>query len=295
MVAVEPTDEVILHTVAELTARSVVTSSPVLGRGYSGVRRLLVTFDDGRRAFVKAAVDLRTSRKLRAELVIYSQVQATFLPQVLGWRESELPVLLLEDLTDAVWPPPWSSENIELVLAAVGQINATPPPSGLPRLEEQREVFCGGWSEVATDPAPFLRVGLCSASWFDEALPTLIAATDAAVLDGEALLHLDVRSDNVCLRDGRAIIFDWDFASIGNPAADLACWLPSLHMEGGPAPEELLPDGGPLAASVSGYFASRVGLPAASAREERRNEIYLFQLKGALPWAVRALGLAPLA
>jgi thiamine kinase-like enzyme len=46
------------------------------------------------------------------------------------------------------------------------------------------------------------------------------------------LLHFDVRSDNLCFRDGRALLIDWNLACIGNPVVDVAAWLPSLHAEG---------------------------------------------------------------
>ena len=42
---------------------------------------------------------------------------------------------------------------------------------------------------------------------------------------------------------------------------DIAFWLPSLPAEGGPAPEEILPAAGPLAAGISGFFAERGGKP----------------------------------
>src|SRR5438046_2756232 len=146
MLHTDTTVQTMIDAVADLTDKSVLAWRPITERGYSGARRLLVSLSDGSRAFVKTAVDDRTTRKLRAELVTYSQLRAPFLPQVLGWREADFPILILEDLTDAAWPPPWSAEGIEAVLSAIGQINATPPPPGLPRLEEQREVFCGGWA-----------------------------------------------------------------------------------------------------------------------------------------------------
>jgi len=41
-----------------------------------------------------------------------------------------------------------------------------------------------------------------------------------------------VRSDNLCLRDGHAVLLDWNHARIGNAAFDIAFWLPSLVLEG---------------------------------------------------------------
>ncbi len=65
--------------------------------------------------------------------------------------------------------------------------------------------------------------------------------------------NLFLREDRVFLREDRAVLVDWNWAEIGNPAVDRAFWAPSLQFDGGPAPEA--------------------------------------QLRLALPWAARALGL----
>ena len=78
-----------------------------------------------------------------------------------------------------------------------------------------------------------------------------------------------------------------------NPDLDIAGWAPSLHAEGGPPPEEILPGAGPLAAVISGYFAERAGRPVIPTAPRVR-EVQRKQLRTALPWAARVLGLAPL-
>ena len=122
--------------------------------------------------------------------------------------------------------------------------------------------------------------------------PPLIDAEESAVLDGPCPTHQDVRSDNLCFREGRALLVDWNLAVLAHPDVDIAFWLPSLHAEGGPAPEDILPDAAPLAAVVSGFFAERAGkppIPTAPGVCRVQRE----QLRSALPWAARALGLAP--
>ena len=52
---------------------------------------------------------------------------------------------------------------------------------------------------------PFLRLGLCSRNWLELALPTLIDAAEGARLEGDSLLHLDIRSDNLCFRGDRRL------------------------------------------------------------------------------------------
>ena len=146
-------------------------------------------------------------------------------------------------------------------------------------------------------PEPFLSLGLCSAAWLKHALPILVAAMDAAELNGEELVHFDVRSDNICFVGNRVVLVDWNWAAVANGDADLALWLPSLQAQGGPRPEDILPNAPELAAFVSGLFASWAGLPAqssASPKPHQVRELQLQQLRTALPWAVRSLGLPPL-
>ena len=99
----------------------------------------------------------------------------------------------------------------------------------------------GRWEKVAADPAPFLSLGLRDGAWLERRLPALIDAAEAAPVDGDACVHYDVRSDNMCFVGDRAVLVDWNWLSLGNPETDLAGWAPSLRLEGGPQPWELLP------------------------------------------------------
>jgi hypothetical protein len=263
----------------------------ILGGGYTLMEHWLVELEDGTRAFAKVAIDEPTAGFLRDEHRVYSQVKASFLPAFLGWDDDgDRPVLLLEDLTEDHWPPPWRDGDIEAVLAALDEIHGTEPPPGLPRLTLDE---FHTWREVEADPEPFLSLGLASADWLQEALPQLLGATDRCVVEGDAFLHLDTRSDNICIREGRAVVVDWNWSHRGNPAVDAAFWLPSLFAEGGPPPAQVQPDAGDLTALVSGFFAPIAGLPPPEGAPTVR-PLQLAQLKVALPWAVDVLGLPPL-
>jgi len=266
----------------------------VTGRGYANNERWLVRLHDGASAFVKTAVDEPGAGWLRDEHRIYRAVRGDFIPELLGWDdEGAFPVLVLEDVSlGAFWPPPWPPDAVDAVRAALNEVAATSPPTGTGSLEAERSRWVG-WDVVAADPRPFLELGLCSRGWLDEAGPALLAAAEAAPLAGGALVHCDVRSDNLCVRSGRAVLFDWNLVRAGNPVLDVAFWLPSLELEGGPQPEQVLPDvtGVPeLAALVAGFFASRAGLPPPAGAPTVRG-IQLAQLETALPWACRALDL----
>lgn len=280
--------------IEETAGKRLVHLEPVRGGGYSLALRLKATFEDGATAFVKASTTDDTARFLRAERHVYKSLgPKSFLPAYLGFHDDgDRPLMLLEDLTGATWPPPWTNARIDAVLSALDAVRQTPIPSGLESLETHRASLTA-WKVVAENPAPFLSIGLCSEDWLERALPDLLAAETSLDLGGEALVHLDVRSDNLCFRaDGSAVLVDWNWAVVGNPNMDLAGWLPSLHAEGGPAPERPLPHAGTWAASLSGYFASQAGLPPSEGAPTVR-VVQLTQLKSALPWAVRELGLPP--
>jgi hypothetical protein len=242
-----------------------------------------VELGEGRSVFVKQALTAEAADWLRTERRVYENVRGSFLPAYFGAEDT---LLVIEDLSAAEWPPPWTQERLDLVLAALDELHATQPPAGLPRLE------VSDWAVVQEDPEPLLSTGVCSREWLTAALPALVQANAEAELVGDELLHFDVRSDNLCFRDGVAVLVDWNIASVGNGRFDVAFWLPSLRVEGGPEPWEVLPDAGALAAAVAGFFAARAGLPPPAGAPTVR-EFQLRQLEVALPWAARELGQAP--
>ena len=265
---------------------------PVESGGYSVVSaHWRVVLADGRTAFVKHALTSDAAEALRKERRMYEAVQGSFMPAYLGACDDATTLLVLEDLSRAEWPPPWSAARVDSVLASLDALHETSPPSGLDSLEAMRESVVG-WGSVAASPELLLGTGLCSRAWLEESLPTLVAAGEAAALGGDDLLHFDVRSDNLCFVEGRAVLVDWNLACKGNRRFDVAFWLPSLTLEGGPDPWAILPDAGALAAAVAGFFAARAGLPAPSGAPTVR-EFQRAQAAVALPWAARELGLAP--
>ena len=262
-------------------------------RGYTPAERWIVALADGSSVFAKIGVDRQTSDSLRSEQRVYAALQGGFMPRVRAWDDGERPLLLLEDLSACRWPPPWDGSGVARVLAALAELRAADPKGVLPPLSVADRDLAGGWRRVAAAPARFLSLRLATAGWLRDSASVLVGAAESAELDGPCPTHQDVRSDNLCFRQGRALLVDWNLAVLAHPDVDIAFWLPSLHAEGGPAPERILPAAAPLAAVISGFFAERAGKPpvpkAPGVRRVQRE-----QLRTALPWAVRALGLAPL-
>ena len=282
----------LLRRVSALMQTPLVRFQPAPG-GYTSALRGVAAFADSRTAFVKAATCEQTAGWLRTEYAVYAHLNrcgADFLPRVHDWNdEGPLPILILEDLSRAYWPPPWTPEQIKQVGETLSRLRAMPLLPGMASLETYREDF-SGWRKVAQDPSALLALGLCSPAWLAASLPALQAAEASVVLAGDDLLHLDLRSDNICFARGQAILVDWNWACTGSGQFDLASWLPSLHAEGGPLPETLLPDAPEMAAALSGFWAAQAGSHAPGSRLQALN---LMQLQSALPWACRALGLPP--
>ncbi len=255
-----------------------------------GNDRFTVHLDDGRRVFVKAARASHTASWLRREAEAYAHLRGAFIAELIAFEDDPVePLLVLEDLSDADWGVRWDATRVAAVRDALAAIAGSAPPPNTPSVREILGDF-GRWEVVEADPGPFLSSGIRSPEWLDRALPILKAAADSAPVDGDDLLHLDVRSDNLCFRDGTAVLVDWNWCSTGLADFDVAAWLPSLAFEGGPQPWEVLPRAGDYAAFLAGIWAAVVGLPppptAPTVRAQQRR-----QLGVALAWCDRELSL----
>jgi thiamine kinase-like enzyme len=266
------------------------TWRPVAG-GYTPAARYLVSAG-ARTAFVKAATTPLTADMLRREAFAYERVKGAFMPELIGWDDHEVePMLIIEDLSGATWPPPWSGRALDAVLGGIDAMHCT--TAALNPMREAHVQARRGWSLLAESPAPFLSLGMVSPDWLTRSLPRLVEAEADCPLRGSAVTHFDLRSDNMCITADGVKFIDWAEACLGNPQLNLGFFLPSLAFEGGPRPQAILPNAPEVAAWVSGYFAAHAGLPvipnAPFVRRVQRE-----QLSTALPWVVEALSLAEL-
>src|SRR2546423_8920631 len=105
--------------VTELLGARPVGARPV-GGGMTAARRWIVEFENGTRAFLKAAASPATAQWLRTEHKIYSSTTVPHLPKLIAWSDKPPgPFLLREDLSIAHWPPPWSQEQISPARQAI--------------------------------------------------------------------------------------------------------------------------------------------------------------------------------
>ena len=271
-----------------LLGRAIERCVPVVGGGYTPTDRWIV-YSGTDSFFAKVATTPLTAVMLQRELHAYQNVQAPFMPAYIAGEDDEsAPILLTEDLSGYRWPPPWKRGDVDKVLTQIEAMHGY--AADVPTSAEIRGSEDGGWAMVAADPHPFLSLGMAAEAWLERALPDLLEAEADCSTVGSALCHWDIRSDNLCLSDAGAVLVDWAEACLSNPQLDLGFWLPSLASEGGPLPEDILPDAPAVAAWVCGYFAARAGLPQIP-DAPRVRWVQRRQFETALPWAARAVGL----
>jgi hypothetical protein len=163
----------VVRRIERLIGAKVESYTPVAG-GYSPAMRLLCRTTTTS-FFAKIGTTPSTSQSLRREMYVYTHVSGAFMPQLIAWEDhASAPILVIEDLSAAQWPPPWDASRVERVLAQIYAMHHT--PVSLTAEAQVPGVRGANWPAVAADPAPFLSLGLADAQWLERALPLLIGS-----------------------------------------------------------------------------------------------------------------------
>ncbi|WP_432563285.1 phosphotransferase [Kineococcus sp. SYSU DK003] len=155
----------------------------------------------GTRAFVKAVSPAQNpvsptmhAREARVAASLPAGLPA---PQLLGAREVDgWQVLVLAEVAGRQPGLPWRATDLRLVVEALETLADVGTPCPVPGLPTARESLTGELPEEAL-----------------------------ALLDGDTLVHLDLRADNVLLTDDGAVLVDWPHACLGPPWLDLLTLL----------------------------------------------------------------------
>ena len=232
--------------------------------GLSAAARYSVTLQDRSRVFIKAATDEQTERWLRTEYLALRHVPERFVPGVVAWLDEPgcHPILVVEDLRRAHWPAShqgvdWRQGDIDRVVAAAADLSGVRAPSQLVA-SGRGPTHWPAFVRNGSDRDAFLDLGLCSATWLSAAAPLLVEAEACLDDNGDRVVHGDLRSDNICIDGDRVVFVDWSHASRGHAEHDLAGLLPTLHLEGGPLPFDVMPAGGGWAAAGCALLGRRV-------------------------------------
>jgi aminoglycoside phosphotransferase (APT) family kinase protein len=267
--------------------------------GFSPGLAARIACDDGRRWFVKAAsgqVNPDTPRLHRQEARILGDLDPLI-------RAGRLPAprlrataehgswfaLILEDIDGRHPVLPWEDREIGQVLDAIDRLAdaLTPAPVTAPGVGQYFRDDFSGWRILARAPGdgrldPWSRARLADLAAME--------ATWAAHAAGTTLLHADLRADNLLVTGDGVVVVDWPHACRGAAFVDVVFLAPSVAMQGGPQPADLLtrsragrsadPTG--LTATVcalAGYFTERSlrppppGLPTVRAFQAAQGEV----------------------
>ncbi len=236
-----------------------------------------VVLADGRRAFVKAVgaeVNPDSPAIHRRELAVTAALpDSSFAPHLLGGYDDGAWVALAFDDIDGRAPQmPWTIEDLTRCLAALGEIAARLSPSPLPDLPRLVDAVADDftrWDTLADDLPADLD------PWAADRIPELadLGRLSLEAMDGVALVHGDVRADNLLLTDDRVVVVDWPWASLGAPWVDSLTIVLNAAVFGEHDPQALLTRTPVLAATdpdavtatvagLAGYFSWQGRQPA---------------------------------
>ena len=225
--------------------------------GLTAAERWVARLADGGSVFVKAATDPETAVWLRNERSALAAAGSHFAPREVAWLDEELPLLITEDLSAAYWPAGtgvvrWRPNDMAAVLASLAELRSR-SGAGLPPLADPP----ARWRALVEADA-LVGEGWCTQRWTDAYGPLLITADVLPPTDATALVHGDVRSDNLCIGpDDQVRFVDWSQAGAGQPFHDLVTLLPTLRLEGGPAPSTVLTEPVGLITRQAGVSVAR--------------------------------------
>jgi hypothetical protein len=278
-----------------------------LAGGFSPGAIALLEFPDGPDIFVKAVGtelnSVSAAMHRREGSISAALPRSPLLPRLISsYDDGHWVALAFEAVRGRLPHHPWDEGELHRALTALGQVHhaLTPNPvaSISPASEHLRTEF-SGWRTLAGLP----RTPAALDPWSVRHL-TRLADLESGWPEasrGTTLIHGDIRSDNMLIGDDTVVFVDWPHASVGSPLLDLVEWAPSVTLEGGPEPEELLarfPAAGAadpgavtaLVAAVSGYFTEHAlrppqpGLPTVRAFQDAQGRVARAWLQHRTGW-----------
>ena len=240
---------------------------------------------DGPRYFVKGVGPLpnRDSPGMhrREAQIVAAMPDGVAVPRLL-WsyddEETGWVLLVFQDIEGRHPHIPWRLDDLDRVMDGLTRIAdaLTPSPLHISMVGSATDAFArsiNGWRQLAEGPPSDLdRLDAWSRRNLDRIVDLESQAPDA--VDGDTLLHLDVRADNMLLAENKVWLFDWASACVGASWVDAVGFAPSVAMQGGPPPEQVVARH-PAArtadpahitaavAAVAGYFTHRALQPPA--------------------------------
>ena len=272
--------------------------------GFSPGLAARIRTGDGRRCFVKAVSEHANPDTpgihRREAQVVAALPQEAPVPRLLWtYDEGGWVALGLTDIDGRMPAQPWRDVELNRVINGLQQLHEvlTPSPMNGSTAAEAFATHIRGWDELQATHAKGLD------SWSARNLERLVEleASAPAMSSGQTLLNFDVRADNILIAGEKVYFVDWPWARIGHPFVEWIALAPSVQMQGGPRPEELLRrvplgDISPGAidavlASLTGYFLAYSrrppppGIPTVRAFQAAQGRLALAWLGERLGWS----------
>jgi serine/threonine protein kinase len=234
--------------------------------GFSPGAAARLRLANGRSAFVKAiGIDLHPNSAglYRREAATMPHLPAGLpVPRLLDvYDDGNWIALVYEEVNGRHPELPWRLNELQCVADAITNLGAALQPSPWregPGFVDANGAFLRAWEELAAEPPTEAE------PWLRRHLDQLAAQEiDVAELfGGDALLHNDIRSDNVLLTpDGGVVFLDWGATCNGAEWLDVVLFALSVNAEGG-ADAEMLVRGHPLTRDVAASWIDVVLLAA---------------------------------
>jgi hypothetical protein len=200
-----------------------------------------------------------------------------------------------DDIEGRMPAQPWRLDELRLVIEGLHRLHhvLTPSPIASTSAADGFATRIKGWEELKVSKAVL-------DDWSSRNIERLIDLEARAPVAGRTLLNFDVRADNILVAADRVYFVDWPWARIGAPFVEWLALAPSVCMQGGPKPDELLRmaplgdvDNGAInavIASLTGFFIGQShrppppGIPTVRAFQAAQGRIALEWLRDRTGW-----------
>ncbi|HEU5367030.1 MAG TPA: phosphotransferase, partial [Ktedonobacterales bacterium] len=225
--------------------------------GYAPTPTFRLALADGRRAFFKGT-NHTSNDYSRYALTVEERVYATLRDELGRWmprhyatfRREDWHVLLLEDV-GAASVPPWTPQITRSIARALAAFHRSTLDGDAPAWLQRPEISLNhlNWRQTVEESADLQQIAALAGddapqalAWLQHASPLIERlTTQPALAEGpHAILHGDLRSDNLRFAGRRLALFDWPSISVGRPEWDIVGFAQSVTIEGGPLPEQIL-------------------------------------------------------
>ena len=232
---------------ADIAGAGVVSAGPPVGSGFTGAYAGLLTLADGRRVFAKVAgpsmphvvVGLAAEQRVLPLLTSLRCPSRLLAGGTTDGQDGPWRVLLVEEIVGRQPGLPWSTRDADAAgracveVASLGASEAATVTTArlATELGADQEVLAF-LDDLAAGAVPWPR-GLPRPDLQDLATTARLARRAERALDGDRLVHGDVRPDNLLVEPtGEARLVDWNHATLGAPWVDLVGLWPLMAHHG---------------------------------------------------------------